>query len=99
MNQLARYLSSIPGRKNLIWFSDNFPVSFFSDPGGRVPKNQDHIQKTSDMLTAAKVAIRGGGFQDGSMPLDVVPDLYRVESQRLGLPRELDERLPPRDLP
>jgi VWFA-related protein len=57
LQQIARYLSAIPARKNLIWFSDNFPVSFFPDPRGRSPKNQEHIQKTSDMLTAAKVAI------------------------------------------
>ena len=55
--QIARYLSAIPARKNLIWFSDNFPVSFFPDSRGRAPKNQEHIQKTSDMLAAAKVAI------------------------------------------
>ncbi len=27
MNLLARYLSAIPGRKNLIWFSGSFPIS------------------------------------------------------------------------
>ena len=55
--QIVRYLSGIPARKNLIWFSDNFPISFFPDTRGRVPNNQYHIQKTSDMLTAAQVAI------------------------------------------
>jgi VWFA-related protein len=55
--EIARYISGIPIRKNLIWFSDNFPVSFFSDTRGRAPKNQEHVQKTSDMLTAAQVAI------------------------------------------
>ena len=55
--QIARYLSAIPARKNLIWFSDNFPVSFSPDTRGRAPKNQEHVQKTSDMLTAAQVAI------------------------------------------
>jgi len=27
LNELARYLANIPGRKNLIWFSGSFPVS------------------------------------------------------------------------
>lgn len=54
---IARYLSAIPVRKNLIWFSDNFPISLFPAARGRVPKNQEHIQKTSDMLTAAQVAV------------------------------------------
>jgi VWFA-related protein len=31
VQQLARYLSLIPGRKNLIWFAGTFPVAF--DPG------------------------------------------------------------------
>ncbi len=54
---IARYLSGIPARKNLIWFSDNFPITFFPDSGARAPKNHEHVQKTSDMLTAAQVAI------------------------------------------
>jgi VWFA-related protein len=32
LNQLARYLSSLPGRKNLIWFSGSFPISIMPDP-------------------------------------------------------------------
>jgi VWFA-related protein len=55
--QLARYLSGIPARKNIIWFSDNFPISFFPDSKVHVPKHQEHVQRTSDMLTAAQVAI------------------------------------------
>lgn len=55
--QLARYLSGIPARKNIIWFSDNFPISFFPDNKVHLPKHQEHVQKTSDMLTAAQVAI------------------------------------------
>ncbi len=55
--EIARYLSGIPARKNLIWFSDNFPISFFPDSRGKPPKNQEHVQRTSDLLTAAQVAI------------------------------------------
>lgn len=29
--QLARYLSGVPGRKNVIWFSGSFPISIFPD--------------------------------------------------------------------
>jgi VWFA-related protein len=32
LNQLARYMSSLPGRKNLIWFSGSFPVNILPDP-------------------------------------------------------------------
>ena len=85
--QIARYLSAIPARKNLIWFSDNFPVSFFPDPRGRVPKNQDHIQKTSDMLTAAKVAIYPVSA------LGVLGDPTFDASKLAGSRRELEARL------
>jgi VWFA-related protein len=55
--QLARYLSGIPARKNIIWFSDNFPISFLPDTKVHAAKHQEHVQQTSDMLTAAQVAI------------------------------------------
>jgi len=55
--QLARYLSGIPARKNVIWFSDNFPISFVPDAKVRAPKYQEHVKQTSDMLTSAQVAI------------------------------------------
>jgi hypothetical protein len=32
LNQLARYMSALPGRKNLIWFSGSFPVNIMPDP-------------------------------------------------------------------
>lgn len=32
LNQLARYMSNLPGRKNLIWFSGSFPVTILPDP-------------------------------------------------------------------
>jgi VWFA-related protein len=85
--QIARYLSAIPARKNLIWFSDNFPVSFFPDPRGRVPKNQYHIQKTSDMLTAAQVAIYPVSA------LGVLGDPTFDASKLAGSRRELEARL------
>ena len=31
LQQLARYLGGIPGRKNLIWFSGSFPINVFPD--------------------------------------------------------------------
>ena len=30
-NQLARYMSMLPGRKNLIWFSGSFPINILPD--------------------------------------------------------------------
>ena len=85
--QIARYLSAIPARKNLIWFSDNFPVSFFPDTRGRAPKNQEHVQKTSDMLTAAQVAIYPVSA------LGVLGDPTFDASKLAGSRRELEARL------
>jgi VWFA-related protein len=85
--QIARYLSGIPVRKNLIWFSDNFPVSFFPDTRGRAPKNQENVQKTSDMLTAAQVAIYPVSA------LGVLADPTFDASKLAGSRRELETRL------
>ncbi len=62
MQQLARYLSGVPGRKNLIWFSGSFPNAIFSDPDLPDPFNiaagfQDEIRKTADLLSSAQLAI------------------------------------------
>lgn len=35
LENLARYLARIPGRKNLFWFSSRFPISFFPVAGSK----------------------------------------------------------------
>jgi VWFA-related protein len=73
---LARYLSGIPARKNVVWFADTFPISFAPQGKVHTPRHQEHVQQTSDMLTAAQVAIypvsARGLIYDGSydVPLD-----------------------------
>jgi VWFA-related protein len=61
MEQLARYLSAIPGRKNLIWFSGSFPITLDPDDNQTSYRNvetfADQIRQTSDLLTAARVAV------------------------------------------
>src|SRR5579863_9711688 len=62
MQQLARYLAGIPGRKNVIWFSGSFPLTIFPDPSVVDPFTYttsfgDDMRKTADLLTAAQVAI------------------------------------------
>jgi VWFA-related protein len=54
---LARYLSGIPARKNVIWLADRFPISFIPQNKVKTPNHQLRVQQTSDMLTAAQVAI------------------------------------------
>ncbi|MGB9146319.1 MAG: VWA domain-containing protein [Acidobacteriaceae bacterium] len=70
MEQLARYLSMIPGRKNLIWFSGSFPLQIQPDAtldpsGGSSPKDlflpmreyADQLKATDMLLQEARVAV------------------------------------------
>lgn len=76
LQHLARYLSGIPARKNVIWLADTFPISFVPEDKVHTPSHQEHVQRTSDMLTAAQVAIypvsaRGLVFDGGfDVPVD-----------------------------
>jgi VWFA-related protein len=62
MQQLARYLSGIPGRKNVIWFSGSFPIALDpddtqQDPFEAMRNYSDQIRDTAELLSAARVAI------------------------------------------
>jgi VWFA-related protein len=64
MNQLARYLSSIPGRKNLVWFSGSFPISVLPDTTGNltnpfdvVADYGDEFRETVNLLARSQVAV------------------------------------------
>jgi VWFA-related protein len=61
LDQIASYLSTIPGRKNLIWFSADFPLRFLQ--GGAGP-NMDPMadytgqaKKAAELLALARVAV------------------------------------------
>ena len=61
LNQIAAYVSTIKGRKNLIWFTDGMPLNIFPDGGtndliGITDYSKD-LRKTTDLLTAAEVAV------------------------------------------
>jgi VWFA-related protein len=62
MKQLGLYLSAIPGRKNLIWFTGSFPAAI--DPQGSaasplqdMPAYSEDVRKTDELLMAARVAV------------------------------------------
>jgi VWFA-related protein len=65
MQHLAKFLGSFPGRKNLIWFSESFPLTFvgmstaqFNGTDTRTETRfEDDLKKTIDLLTAARVAM------------------------------------------
>ena len=54
---LARYLSGIPARKNVVWFADSFPISFIPNEKSHAPQHQQRVRQTSDMLTSAQISI------------------------------------------
>jgi len=63
LQQLARYLSGIPGRKNIIWFSGSFPnVIAREDKSGNLAFDSarsyvQQIRETTELLTHARVSI------------------------------------------
>ena len=61
-NQLGRYLSGLPGRKNLIWFSGSFPINIAPDGDLKYPFNivasaEDEFRETTDLFTRSHVAV------------------------------------------
>jgi len=62
LQQLARSLAAIPGRKNLIWFASTFPLSVFPDGSTRATLSNgseipDALRETVNLLAQARVAI------------------------------------------
>lgn len=65
LQQLAAFLGGFPGRKNLIWFSESFPVSLFgmspAEFNGTDTRTETRfegdLKKTVNLLTAARVAV------------------------------------------
>ena len=62
MNQLARYLAGIPGRKNLIWFSASFPIDLLpsgdlADPFAAMGDSEDEFRETVTLLARSHVAV------------------------------------------
>lgn len=77
LEQLARYLAGIPGRKNLIWIASSFPVSIF--PTVKEQQSFSHglgftrtVRETASLLTASKVAV------------------YPVDAQGIHIDRSMD---------
>ncbi len=61
-NTLAHYLSSFPGRKNLIWFSGAFPINILPDanldnPFSVMEENDPQFRETTNLLAKSQVAV------------------------------------------
>jgi len=62
LSQLARYLSGIPGRKNLVWLSGSFPVDFARNPEVDMPSVESHnyaglVRQAANLLAQGQVTV------------------------------------------
>jgi VWFA-related protein len=62
LNQLAHYLSALPGRKNLIWFSGSFPIDIMpdgdlADPFAAMGDSEDEFRETVTLMAHSNVAV------------------------------------------
>lgn len=94
-NQLARYLSAFPGRKNLIWFSGSFPISIqpnldIMQPYDVTHDRSEHLRETTNLLTRARVAV---------YPVDAQEVFNAVvfRASNAGLSSSLDPSLKPKN--
>lgn len=62
LENLARYLARIPGRKNLIWFASRFPMSFFpvANGNGALPVGR----KTGGLAPAENVRLQSAELKE-----------------------------------
>jgi VWFA-related protein len=62
MDQLARYLSTVPGRKNLIWFTGSVPINVapdasLDDPSASEREFGGRLEKLAELMGIARVAV------------------------------------------
>ncbi len=62
LQQLAKYLRGVPGRKNLIWFSGSFPLNLDPDASLQSPFEamrvySQQVSETTAMLASSRVAV------------------------------------------
>lgn len=90
LQRLASFLESFPGRKNVIWFSESFPLVI---SGNVDPQIADELGKTLAMLASARVAlypvdargVAGYGLYQAQTKLDpTMSNNIQMQSATLG---------------
>jgi len=94
-NSLSTYLSALPGRKNLIWFSGSFPLGLTPDlpvPQGFNPATfqteglnsgrtyDEELHKTGDLLQLARVAV----YPVSAGGIGSAPQMFNVSQNNNG---------------
>lgn len=57
---IARFLDGMPGRKNLIWLSDHFPVPFLPNlthAGEERQNNDERLHRVTNVMAAGQIAL------------------------------------------
>lgn len=57
LTDIARYLDGLPGRKNVIWFSGNFPMQLFPSENDFLPNMREIELKALDALTRSEASV------------------------------------------
>ncbi|MGD0786843.1 MAG: VWA domain-containing protein [Terracidiphilus sp.] len=99
LQQIARYLAGVPGRKNLIWFAGSIPICL---PVGPAPcPYEEKVEETFHMLADARVAVYPIGatgletnaLYDAGVPqLQVTNYQSLIASQKGSLKNEFESR-------
>jgi hypothetical protein len=84
LHSIATYLNGLPGRKNLIWFSSQFPVSLFASEMDGLDLREE-TKATLDLLARNQIAVypvdaRGVPYQDSHTQLANSPHSDTVTS-------------------
>ena len=96
---LARYLTGIPGRKNVVWLSGSFVLGIYPDSNGQNPflgtrHYGDNLKKVANLLGEAHVAV---------YPVDVkgleTNPLFSAANSGTGDPLSTQGSFPPRSAP
>lgn len=56
LHSIATYLEGLEGRKNLIWYSSEFPLSLFTDESDD-PQYREETKETLDLLAREQIAV------------------------------------------
>jgi VWFA-related protein len=85
MQELARYLSLLPGRKNLLWLSGSFPIALDADnslaDSMRASRSYaDDVRRTDALLAEARVAVYPVDIR-GAMNLPAFDPSYQIGTQ------------------
>lgn len=86
LNQLARYLAGVPGRKNVLWFSGSFPITIMrevqttGDPFAGQADLSDELRRTINLLAANRVAV----YPIDARGLEPIPSQSSAENGSTG---------------